>query len=56
MQLMPRTAQYMANRRLSGQFLRQPEDNLALGQKYLQFLMNVAKSLSEKTIASFVDG
>ena len=40
MQLMPRTAQYMANRRLSGQFLRQPEDNLALGQKYLQFLMN----------------
>ncbi len=42
MQLMPRTAQYMANRKLSGQFLRQPEDNLALGQKYLQFLMNDA--------------
>ena len=40
MQLMPRTAQYVANRKLSRQFLRQPEDNLALGQKYLQFLMN----------------
>ena len=40
MQLMPRTAQYMANRKLSLQFLKSPEDNLALGQKYLQFLMN----------------
>ena len=40
MQLMPRTAQYVANRKLSRQFLNRPEDNLALGQKYLQFLMN----------------
>ncbi len=40
MQLMPRTAQYVANKRLSSQFLKSPEDNLALGQKYLQFLMN----------------
>ena len=40
MQLMPRTAQYMANRKLSAQFLKSPEDNLTLGQKYLQFLMN----------------
>ncbi len=42
MQLMPRTAQYVANRKLSRQFLNRPEDNLALGQKYLQFLMNDA--------------
>ena len=40
MQLMPRTAQYIANRKVSTQFLKNPEDNLALGQKYLQFLMN----------------
>ena len=40
MQLMPRTAQYVANRRLSSHFLKSPEDNLGLGQKYLQFLMN----------------
>lgn len=40
MQLMPATARFMARKRTSRHSLMQPEKNIALGQKYIQHLLD----------------